>query len=173
MSPLPFFSNQQWTSLCKKYKLSPKIKSKAIGSGISANVYSFGSKLVIKETTCPRTLAAARMFTKTHSSVIAKVYEVGKCKVHNYLSSHYIIQERIPKRVNQKVIKFCDHFQNFAETLDYVGNKKSIKSILDIAIELNRCGIDLSQISDLHYDNIFAAPNGDIKIIDLGCLGVK
>lgn len=174
MSPLKFLTSTKWHALCEKYKINPNYKPKKLGSGISAIAYTFGGQLVIKYTDCNSTVNVARKIKNKNLDFVAKVYELGPVKYINEWGNqndgYYIIQERVQKRSNTKVDEFCDYFENLASAMSNFDNQKNLKSFIDIAFKLKRCGIDLSEISDLHAQNVFATAKGKIKIIDLGCL---
>lgn len=174
-SPLFFISDNKWAALCDKYHVSVKFKPRKLGSGISATAYTFGKRLVIKHTDCESTVNVAKKLRRKKLDVVAKVYEVGKASRNldswnTYGDSYYIVQELVKKRKSPKVKEFCLNFEDLARALSNVDDARMLKSFVDIALKLKRCGIDLGEISDLHYDNVFATRKGGIKIIDLGCL---
>jgi hypothetical protein len=77
-SPLKFLSDGKWATLCYKYHVKPSFKLKRLSEGVSATVYTFGKKLVIKHTDCEVTVDRARKLRNKNASVVAKVFEVEK-----------------------------------------------------------------------------------------------
>lgn len=176
-SPLKFLSDKKWATLCDKYHVSPKFKPKKLGEGVSAKAYTFGKKLIIKHTDCIATVDVARKLRRKNIDIVAKVFEVGKTsrpysEWTDYYGhdSYYIIQEFVKKKKSAKVNHFCNNFENIAHAMADISNAKVLRSFVDIAFKLKRCGINLSEISDLHDQNVFATGRNGLKIVDLGCL---
>lgn len=167
-SPLDFLTDAQWAKLCKKYNVPQSFKPRKLGSGISAVAYTFGKKLVIKETDCYTTIDVAKRIKNKNIQAVAKVFEISKTRKVGYRNAYYIIQEFVPKRTNSKSQNFAYDFADIAGTLGRL-DKKTLDFYISTAIQLKQCGIDCSNISDLHSDNVFATKNG-VKIVDLGCL---
>lgn len=172
-SPLNFISDAQWASLCKKYKVNINHKPRRLGSGISAEAFTFGEKLVIKSTTCSDTIAVAKKVKRKSLNMVAKVFEVIRtsraCDSYYNNAAYFIIQERLAHKRSAKVSEFCETFEGLCRAMGDFSNN-DLKEYVNMAFELKRCGFNLKKITDLHDSNVYTDKKGKIKIIDLGCL---